>query len=97
MRLFSPILLCSGVNDPERVIEVEMTSLRKRKAAASRERRRGTGDFSQRSPSWDQMPAIGREFGSPDFERLMDEDRCKQVGVYDSALKDWVLAKSGTS
>lgn len=32
---------------------------------------------------WDQMAPVGREFGSPDFERLMATDdtaRAEQVG-----------------
>jgi addiction module HigA family antidote len=36
---------------------------------------------------WDRMPPVGREFGSPDFERLMEEDFRKQVGVFEPALK----------
>jgi hypothetical protein len=36
---------------------------------------------------WDEMPPIRREFGSPDFERLMDEDRRAGVSAFDPALK----------
>jgi addiction module HigA family antidote len=36
---------------------------------------------------WDRMPPVGREFGSPDFERLMEEDHRNRVGVFDPALK----------
>ncbi|WP_157275654.1 hypothetical protein [Pelomonas sp. Root1444] len=32
---------------------------------------------------WDRMPAVGREFGSPDFERLMEEDFRAERGVFD--------------
>jgi hypothetical protein len=35
---------------------------------------------------WDQMPAVGREFGSPDFERLMEEDYRLGRGVFDPAV-----------
>lgn len=35
---------------------------------------------------WGRMAPIGREFGSPDFERLMEEDRRNRVGVFDPAL-----------
>ncbi len=35
---------------------------------------------------WDRMPAVGREFGSPDFDRLMGEDYCDGVVVFDRAL-----------
>lgn len=33
------------------------------------------------------MAPVGREFGSPDFERLMEEDRQQGAGVFDPALK----------
>jgi addiction module HigA family antidote len=36
---------------------------------------------------WDRMPPVGREFGSPDFERLMEEDHRNRVGVFDPALE----------
>lgn len=36
---------------------------------------------------WDRMAPVGREFASPDFERLMDNDERDQVGVFDPALK----------
>jgi hypothetical protein len=36
---------------------------------------------------WDRMPPVGREFGSPDFERLMEEDHRNRVGVFDPALR----------
>jgi hypothetical protein len=38
------------------------------------------------------MRAVGREFGSPDYERLMEEDRRNGVGVFDPALKDKFLS-----
>jgi hypothetical protein len=37
------------------------------------------------------MPAVGREFGSPDFERLMEEDRRNRTGLFDPALEGLVL------
>lgn len=37
--------------------------------------------------AWDQTPAVGREFGSPDFDRLMEEDYVDGVGVFHAALK----------
>lgn len=54
-----------------------MTSIRKRRARIYRThlvtlRRRAAA--AREDQMWDQMPAVGREFGSPDFERLMDED-----------------------
>ena len=30
---------------------------------------------SEEERAWDNMPAVGREFGSPDYERLMEQDR----------------------
>lgn len=35
---------------------------------------------------WDRMPAVGREFGSPDFDRLMEEDFHRRQGVFDPTL-----------
>lgn len=65
-----------------------MTSLRKRKAAISRT---PLGRRTLEDRLWDQMPPVGREFGSPDFERLMEEDRRNGVGVFDPALKELLL------
>lgn len=65
-----------------------MPSQRKRKSIIARrvlrQRRRL---FEQEMQLWDQMSAVGREFGSPDFERLMAEDQRDGVGVFDPALK----------
>ena len=36
----------------------------------------------------DRMPAVGREFGSPDFERLMAEDHRLGQGVFAPALRE---------
>lgn len=65
-----------------------MTSMRKRKSAVSRAllMRNWLSPFEDRL--WDRMPAVGREFGSPDFERLMEEDRRAGVGVFDPALAE---------
>lgn len=32
-------------------------------------------EYAKEISAWDNMVPVGREFGSPDFERLMDEDR----------------------
>lgn len=32
-------------------------------------------EYAKEANTWDNMAPVGREFGSPDFERLMDEDR----------------------
>lgn len=36
--------------------------------------RRPRMDWELEDQLRNRMPAVGREFGSPDFERLMDED-----------------------
>jgi hypothetical protein len=43
--------------------------------------------FEEEIRLWDQIPPVGREFGSPDFERLMAEDLREGVGVFDPVLK----------
>lgn len=43
--------------------------------------------FDQELRLWDEMQPVGREFGSPDFERLMAEDARAGIGVFDPALK----------
>lgn len=67
-----------------------MTSLRKQRARIHRIhrdllRRRMAGMLEDRL--WDRMPAVGREFGSPDFDRLMDEDYRLGRGVFDPAVR----------
>lgn len=53
-----------------------MTTLRKRKAAADhRTLARCREQRSLEDRLWDQMPPVGREFGSPDFDRLMGVDQ----------------------
>lgn len=64
-----------------------MTSVRKRKATISRALRARRRLSTLEDRLWDQMPPVGREFGSPDFERLMQEDLRDGVGVFDPALK----------
>jgi hypothetical protein len=43
---------------------------------------------------WDQMVPVGREFGSPDFERLMEEDYQARTGVFDPVVKRLFAPKS---
>lgn len=62
-----------------------MSSVRKRKATLSRLVQYRARTLEDRL--WDQMPPVGREWGSPDFERLMEEDGLKGGGVFDPALK----------
>lgn len=64
-----------------------MTSVRKRKAIISRALLRQSRRSSLDERLWNEMRPVGREFGSPDFERLMEEDQRNGVGVFDPALK----------
>jgi hypothetical protein len=67
-----------------------MTSLRKQRARIHRIHRdalRRQMDGTLDDHLWDRMPAVGREFGSPDFDRLMEEDYRLGRGVFDSAVR----------
>ena len=48
--------------------------------------------MSAEERAWEFAAPVGREFGSPDFDRLMREDHETQTGVFDSA----VIKKSGS-
>jgi hypothetical protein len=67
-----------------------MTSQRKRRLQLNQ---RTELSLSRRSVSaledeaWDRMPAVGREFGSPYFDRLMEEDFRLGLGIFDPALR----------
>jgi hypothetical protein len=66
-----------------------MTSQRKRRIRLNRRigillKRRLVSSLEEQM--WDRMPAVGREFGSPDFDRLMEEDFRQGRGVFDPAL-----------
>lgn len=63
-----------------------MLSMWKRRLLIHRQTRKERG-FQQELRSWDEMQSVGREFGSPDFERLMAEDSRDDSGVFDPALK----------
>lgn len=66
-----------------------MTSVRKQRARVNRifrVMRRRRLDCELENQLWDRMPAVGREFGSPDFERLMEEDYRLKRGVFDPAV-----------
>lgn len=65
-----------------------MTSLRKRKSAAKRALLGRRMHSRIEDVPWDRMQPVGREFGSPDFERLMEEDRLNGRGIFDPSLKD---------
>jgi len=67
-----------------------MTSLRKQRTRVQRihqvtRLRRQAGVLEDQL--WDRMPAVGREFGSPDFERLMHDDYRLWRGVFDPAVR----------
>lgn len=65
-----------------------MPSQRKRRSIVNRHLpMQRTKSFDQGLRLRDEMQPVGREFGSPDFERLMDEDARAGVGVFDPALK----------
>ena len=36
---------------------------------------------------WDSMAPVGREFGSPDFERLMEDDHRLRQGAFDPTAR----------
>jgi hypothetical protein len=66
-----------------------MPSQRKRKSSVcERALRRHRNLVEEELRLWDRMRPVGREFGSPDFERLMAEDQRDEVGVFDPALKN---------
>ncbi|WP_166651929.1 hypothetical protein [Roseateles toxinivorans] len=61
--------------------------MRKRKIALCRSLLGRIASGADEDWLWDNMRPVGREFGSPDFERLMDKDRRNGVGVFDPELK----------
>ena len=63
-----------------------MTSPRKQRTRIFRLMRQRWLDAEREQELWDRMPPVGREFGSPDFERLMEEDYRAGVGVFDPAV-----------
>lgn len=63
-----------------------MMSLRKHRTRVNSLMRNRPTAAAPDAEEWDRMAPIGREFGSPDFERLMEEDRRNGVGVFDPAL-----------
>lgn len=71
-----------------------MTSVRKRKAAICRALLRINRIRSSSIDDlllWDQARPVGREWGSPDFERLMEEDCRNGVGIFEHALRSTEL------
>lgn len=69
-----------------------MTSNRKRRASIQRMQRSVNTlrpEASLEDVVWDRdrLAPVGREFGSPDFERLMEDDQRRGVGVFDPAMR----------
>lgn len=79
------------------IIETSMTSLRKRKPIVCQAIRTRNRLSRLEDLAWDQIPAVGREFGSPDFDRLMEEDFRDQTGVFDPNLKSLFPREAGSS
>lgn len=48
--------------------------------------------MSAEEQAWEFTAPVGREFGSPDYERLMREDLANQTEVFDPAF----IKKSGS-
>jgi hypothetical protein len=72
-----------------------MTSRRKQRAKVQRKhqvmcRRRLAA--AREDKLWGRMSPVGREFGSPDFERLMAEDHRLGRGVFDPAVRHAFVA-----
>lgn len=65
-----------------------MTSQRKQRGKVNRLMSKRGVDGRLEDRMWDRMPAVGREFGSPDFERLMEEDHRLGVGVFDPVSRN---------
>lgn len=69
-----------------------MTSLGKRKKLVLRRSLAQHRYFSEhKDEPWSRESALGREFGSPDFDRLMAEDHRNRTGVFDSDLNSKVV------
>lgn len=54
--------------------------------------------LSEEDRAWDNMAPVGREFGSPDYERLMEQDRAEFQSNLSSLIKvcsDLAEARTG--
>lgn len=63
-------------------MRTDMISTRRRKTVICRQLRNRLRRSSIEDRLWDSMRPVGREFGSPDFERLMEEDQRRATGVF---------------
>ncbi len=75
-----------------------MTSLRKQRTRVQRmhQARCRLRDSSLEAELLDRTPAVGREFGSPDFGRLMEEDYHLGRGVFDPAVRTGLTGSDET-
>jgi hypothetical protein len=73
------------------ITELQMTSQRKRKAAICGAMHRRALPRSRENQVCVDVAPVGREFGSPDFDRLMDEDHRNRVGVFAPLSRDLVV------
>ncbi len=65
-----------------------MTSLRRRKSRTLRSMLYGRSrDADLEDRLWDQMSPVGHEFGSPDFERLLEREHFNEDDVIDAILE----------
>jgi hypothetical protein len=72
-----------------------MTSLRKQRTRVQRMQQamcRRRREAALETESWDRTSAVGREFGSPDFERLMAEDHRLGQRVFHPAARQELVA-----
>lgn len=75
-----------------------MASMRTRRRKAQRSALLLWSDsFEAELREWNAMTPVGREFGSPDFDRLMEEDRRNSSGVFDPVLRRQVQRRIGRS
>lgn len=71
-----------------------MTAIRRRKAETVSRLLHRLRVWPIEDREWDSMPAVGREFGSPDFERLMEEDFLNGAGVFAPEVESLIGERS---
>jgi hypothetical protein len=76
---------------------IEVVTRRKESLADLLERCDPNAPLSDEDRAWDNMAPVGREFGSPDYERLMEQDRAVFQSNLSSLIKvcsDLAVAKN---
>ena len=68
-----------------------MTSMRRRKKVVDAATRAALSRAADEDRWWDEMRPVGREFGSPDFDRLMEKDARNGVGMFEPG--EWTNAE----